>query len=146
MIEPTSTGDAQPTGTTVFAFPNRQVLSRREAARYLGVTPLCMKLLTTMRCGPEMFSPGRFRVDALDHYRAGLFERAGFSLSEAERRRSGRKTSIEQLPPDPFVEMAARQELREAITFVAGRAAIGLGLAIIVLSHTPVWRLLRSAV
>ncbi|NHN85179.1 hypothetical protein GOB93_11070 [Acetobacter musti] len=148
MAGPLPTPDTQNSETTVFAFPGKRVLTREEAARYLGVGTLRLRLLEIARCGPIPFAPGRYRTTELDVYRTELFLRAGLPPAEAERRNRQADEILTQngeAPEDPFVEMATARDLRQVGTFILGRVAIGIGLIIIVLSHTPLWHFLRHS-
>ncbi|NHO32216.1 hypothetical protein [Acetobacter fallax] len=147
MVGPSPTPDTQDTGTTVFAFPGKRVLTRSEAAGYLGIRPLRLRLLEIARCGPIPFAPGRYRTTELDVYRTELFLRAGLPSTEAERRnrRAESLPQNDETPRDPFVEMATLHDLRQVGTFIIGRVAIGIGFIIIVMSHTPLWHFLRHS-
>ncbi|WP_338421359.1 hypothetical protein [Acetobacter conturbans] len=123
----------------MYTFPGRSLLDRQEAARYLGITPLRLRLLEIGRCGPVPLSPGRYRTDALDVYRSELFLKAHLPVEEANRRavRALSRTDAQDAPLDPFVNMATRHDLLDVGMFIGGRAGIFCGLIMIVLSHTP---------
>ena len=71
--------------------------------------------------------------------------RAGLPAEEADRRASRRAdhgavrgtTDV-----DPFMNMATLHDLRDVATFVGGRLAILGGMLVVVLSHTPLSRIL----
>ncbi|GEN62531.1 hypothetical protein AOE01nite_07550 [Acetobacter oeni] len=131
----------------MFAFPGKRVFARDEAARYLGISRLRLRFLEIARCGPVPFAPGRYRTTELNLYRIELFLRAGLPATEAERRNAQAETLAQnaETPRDPFVEMATLHDLRQVGTFIIGRVAIGIGLFIIVMSHTPLWHFLRQS-
>lgn len=144
MVDASSPAGQSEKGPTVFTFPGKSLLSREEAARYLGITPFRLRLLDIARCGPIALSPGRYRVDALDLYRSELFLKAELPLEEASRRAALAQSRIdnEESAPDPFMEMATQHDLRDVMAFISGRVAIIGGLIIVVLSHTPLSRIL----
>lgn len=148
MVENPQTADFGDAGKTVYAFPGRSLLDRREAARYLGISPFRLRMLEVGHCGPVALDRGRYRVDALDVYRTELFLRAELSPDEATRRaeRALRNVSDEDAPLDPFVNMATLHDLLDVGIFICGRAAIFCGLVVIVLSHTPLSRVLRHVI
>ncbi|MCH4091014.1 hypothetical protein [Acetobacter sp.] len=144
MVDASSSAGPSEQGPTVYAFPGKSLLNREEAARYLGITPLRLRLLDIACCGPIALSPGRYRVDALDLYRSELFLKAALPVEEASRRALLAQTRIESghFVSDPFMEMATQHDLRDVMAFIGGRVAIVGGLIIVVLSHTPLSRIL----
>lgn len=147
MVEPLPSDGTQNAGTTVYTFPGRRVFTREEAARFLGITPRRMWFLEHLRCGPVAFSRGRYRADELDLYRTELFLRAGLPATEAARRsvRAEQMRDDEDIATDPFMDMATLHDVRDVGIFIIGRVAVACGLAVIVLSHTPLWHFLRHS-
>lgn len=143
MVDASSPAGQSEQGPTVYAFPGKSLLSREEAARYLGIAPLRLRLLDIARCGPIALSP-RYRVDALDLYRSELFLKAELPLEEASRRAVLAQSRIDEgrAERDPFMDMATQHDLRDVMAFIGGRIAIIGGLVIVVLSHTPLSRIL----
>ncbi|MCE0742561.1 hypothetical protein LWC05_01440 [Acetobacter sicerae] len=144
MVDASSPAGQSEQGPTVYTFPGKSLLNREEAARYLGITPLRLRLLDIARCGPISLSPGRYRIDALDLYRSELFLKAALPVEEASRRAilAQAKIDSDHFEPDPFMEMATQHDLRDVMAFIGGRVAIIGGLIIVVLSHTPLSRIL----
>ncbi|GBQ20951.1 hypothetical protein AA0472_0297 [Acetobacter estunensis NRIC 0472] len=144
MADPLFPAGDHEAGSTIHVFPGRHVLGRAEAARYLGITPRRLFLMELARCGPVALERGRYRTDALDVYRVELFLSAGLPASEGERR-NGLAASLSPAAPaphDPFMDMATQHDLLEVGTFIGARVAIAVGLIVIVLSHTPLSRVL----
>lgn len=144
MVDASSPVGPSEQGPTVYTFPGKSLLNREDAARYLGIAPLRLRLLDIARCGPVALSPGCYRVDALDLYRSELFLKAELPIEEASRRAARAQARIESddFEPDPFMEMATQHDLRDVMAFIGGRVAIVGGLIIVVLSHTPLSRIL----
>ncbi|MBO1324895.1 hypothetical protein K2X14_07020 [Acetobacter sp. TBRC 12305] len=133
--------------TTVHPFPLQQVLGRKQAATYLGIPVRRLWLLEMLGGGPrpvrQSTATFQFRKEDLDRYSAELFSRAGFAADVLARyRRQRQRQGDEPLGLDPFMDMATRDELREVCTYLGSRAIILLGLVVIVLSHTPLSRML----
>lgn len=127
---------------TVCRFPLQRVMERQEAAAYLGIPSRRMRYLVALGYGPPVIkgTPQQFRKDDLDQYSADLFARAGLgadALTQYRRRRAQANAGL-----DPFLDLASRDELLQALARYGSRSVIGLGLAIIVLSHTPLSRIL----
>lgn len=127
---------------TVCRFPLQRVMERRQAAAYLGIPARRMRYLVALGYGPASIkgSACQFRKDDLDQYSAVLFARAGLGPVALAHYRKSREQADRGL--DPFLDMASRDELNQALARYASRAVIGVGLVIIVLSHTPLSRIL----
>ncbi|MFT9015915.1 MAG: hypothetical protein ABF990_09290 [Acetobacter sp.] len=145
MTYPDDHSQAASDRTTVHPFPLQQVLGRRQAAAYLGIPVRRLWLLEILGGGPrpvrQATATFQFRKEDLDRYSAELFSRAGFAadvLARYRRQRQGEGP----LDLDPFMNLATRDELREVCTYLGSRAVILLGLVVIVLSHTPLSRML----
>ncbi|GAN69597.1 hypothetical protein [Acetobacter orleanensis] len=145
MEKPPALADRPSHQATVCPFPLQQVLSRTQAAEYLGISSSRLRLLALLGGGPDSVrqSAGlvHFRKDDLDQYSAGLFSKAGLS-SEALNRYRGLRAASGYAGRDGFMDMASRDELLQASAYVGGRLVILLGMVVIVLSHTPLSRLL----
>ncbi|MFT8335951.1 MAG: hypothetical protein ABF628_07210 [Acetobacter orientalis] len=127
----------------VFRFPRAHVLTRQQAAPYLGISEKRLRLLDFVGLGPPSVPPDKkgrhYRKEDLDQYCATLFAKAGLSAQELQRHRTQRN-AVTYTGTDRFMELATRQELAQGCAYVGGRIAIGLGLLAIVLSHTPLSR------
>lgn len=145
MKDPHALTDRPAQQAIVCQFPLQQVLSRVQAAEYLGVPASRLRALALLGVGPDRVrQSGRvaqFRKDDLDQYSADLFSRAGLSAEALQRYRSVRAASS-YAGQDAFMDMASRDELSQACAYVGGRVVIVLGLVVIVLSHTPLSRIL----
>jgi len=145
----------------VAVLPIRPPLPVADAAAFLGVTPVRLVTLRVLGGGPRVSRPGggprAYRTEDLELYRARLYARADISPAEMQRRLAAARAQPEPAGPaypraplarsyrlDPFIDMASRDEMTAMLAVVGLRLAIVLGLAIVVLSHTPiVWHLLR---
>ncbi len=145
MKDPSILPEAPEQPGTVFQFPLQQVLSSQQAAGYLGVSEKRLRILALFGGGPARVRQGgatpHYRKDDLDAYSAALFSYAGLSDDELARYRSNR-TASGFSGIDRFMDMASRDELSQACAFIGGRIAIVLGMVVIVLSHTPLSRML----
>lgn len=149
MKEPHPSYQTEPEQATVCMFPLQQVLGRAEAAEYLGIPARRLRFLEMLGCGPKAVSHRagaiQFRKEDLDIYSAEQFSRAGLGADALSRYRSMRALA-DYKGLDPFMDMASRDELSQACTYIGGRVGIGLGLVVIVLSHTPLSRILFHVV
>ncbi|GBQ63145.1 hypothetical protein AA103196_0500 [Ameyamaea chiangmaiensis NBRC 103196] len=158
MLPPTSNLNEADGAGTVTVLPVRAPLDLPDAALFLGVTPLRLRFLRRLGRGPRVSRPGGGRAAYWQHdleaYRAQLYRRAGISDSEMRRRLAAvrpqpgpvypRAPLARAFPVDPFMDMASRDEIVAHLSVIGLRAAILVGLAIVILSHTPVfWRFLR---
>lgn len=145
MEKPPALADRPSHQATVCPFPLQQVLGRAQAAEYLGIPASRLRMLTLLGGGPESVrrSGGiaQFRKDDLDQYSADLFSRAGLSVDALNRYR-GLRAASGYTGRDAFMDMASRDDLFQASAYVGGRLIILLGLVVIVLSHTPLSRML----
>jgi len=145
---------------TIAVLPVRAPLPISDAAVFLGVTPLRLAALRVLGGGPRITRlRGRdrmYRTEDLEAYRVELYRRADISPAEMQRRLVAqrmvpdagpaypRAPMARSYPLDPFVDMASKDELVSVFAVVGLRVAIIVGLAIVVLSHTPiVWHMLR---
>ncbi|GAN61809.1 hypothetical protein AA0313_1641 [Acetobacter indonesiensis NRIC 0313] len=144
MKEPQPLVDLSGEPGTVFQFPRQQILTRRQAADYLGISEKRLQILFFLREGPASVRQGgisHYRKDDLDTYAATLFADAGLSDDELTRHRTQRAANG-FVGIDRFMDMASRDDVSRAYAFYGGRIAIVVGMIVIVLSHTPLSRLL----
>ena len=128
---------------TVSLFPRQHLLNAQDAALYLGMPRRRLRLLVALGGGPRQVRPRGVappsRREPPDQYRAAQFEQAGLTAEALAHYRRQRATSVGL---DPFMDMASRDELWRLGTWFGSRAVIMAGLVVIVLSHTPLSRLL----
>lgn len=129
-------------GATVCRFPLQRVMELPQAAEYLGIPARRMRYLVALGCGPQSIkgTVRQFRKDDLDQYSADLFASAGLGVDALMQYRRRREQAAPAL--DPFLDLASRDALHQVLARYGSRAVIGLGVAIIVLSHTPLSRIL----
>lgn len=148
MKDPHVPSDTVRGQATVCPFPRQQILERRQAAGYLGVPARRLWLLERVGGGPRPVRHKgrvvRYRRDELDRYSAGQFERAGLPAEFLGRyRRQREQAGYAGL--DPFLDMASRDEMLGLYARSGSRAAIVVGIVLIVLSHTPLSRMVFHA-
>ncbi|GBQ51128.1 hypothetical protein AA15973_2304 [Komagataeibacter sucrofermentans DSM 15973] len=153
MTLPPSSGPIGEQQATVHMFPLKRMLSMREAAEYVGITPRRFRSLRLVGAGPHAaMRHGRkamFRIEDLDEYVDGLYRRANISHTEQARQRTEWRGRLAALPDDArarlsdsFMQIVTRDELLEKGANRGFRVLFLGGLCLIFLSHTPlIWRL-----
>lgn len=148
MKDPRVPSDTVSGQATVCPFPLQQILERRQAAGYLGVPARRLWLLERIGGGPRpvRHQDGvlRYRRDELDRYSSRQFERAGLPPEFLARyRRQREQAGYGGL--DPFLDLASRDEMLGLYARSCSRVAIVVGMVLIVLSHTPLSRMVFHA-
>lgn len=102
----------------LIAFPGRTMLSRPDAARYLGIRQTTLLVMKLLACGPRNLSRGRktlYREEDLDQFRTMLMHTVGVAQADAPYKKPEPDAQDTPALMDPLMGLLVRHLIKRRI-------------------------------
>jgi hypothetical protein len=115
-----------PVTSTLVAFPDRRVVTPREASAHIGIAPGSLNRLRLLRCGPNRIVTGHdtlYRIEDLDAFKAALLVEVGLDPTTCRPAAKEDDTPVVL----PFMQLLIRRRIVRRIILLSLWSALGLG-------------------